>query len=132
MSTLPGIRRAGPVRVTTAKDAVREFRREAGWREEEGDVPLSFPVVWMKHPAIAEPIRIAAEEVGLPVHESQEFRYAQPLQVDVEYNLMLELKYEADPARLVATAQIVAPSGVIIGTVVSKLRLIAMQPDLPS
>lgn len=45
---------------------------------------------------------------------------------------MLELKYEADPAQLVATAQIVAPSGVIIGTVVSKLRLIAMQPDLPS
>lgn len=124
--------RSGPVRVTTARDAVREFRRETGWRHDDGDVPLSFPVVWMKSPEIQEPILLAAQEVGLPVHESQEFHYAEPLLVDAAYDLMLELKCESEPARLVATAQIFTPEGKSIGRIVSILRLIVMRPELAS
>lgn len=130
MSVLSRVLRSGPVRVTTARDAVREFRRQAGWRHEEGDVPLSFPVVWMKSPEIGDPIRLAAQELGLPVHESQEFQYFEPLQIDTSYDLMVELKCESDPARLVATAQIFTPDGTTIGRVVSILRLIVMQPEL--
>jgi hypothetical protein len=124
MSVLRRVLRSGPLRVNTAREAVRDFRREAGWRDEEGDVPLSFPVVWMKSPEIGEPIRLAARDIGLPVHESQEFHYAQPLQVDAVYDLMLELKCESDPARLVATAKIFLPDGTSIGRVVTVLRLI--------
>jgi hypothetical protein len=132
MSVLARVLRSGPVRVTTARDAVHEFRRQAGWRYGEGNVPLSFPVVWMKNPEIGEPIRLAAQEIGLPVHESQEFQYSHPLQIDTAYDLMVELKCEADPARLVATAQIFTPDGASIGRVVSILRLIVMQPELSS
>jgi hypothetical protein len=124
MNILPRVLRSGPVRVTTAAEAVREFRRESGWRHDGGDVPLSFPVVWMKSPEIKEAIRLATQDVGLPIHESQEFQYAKPLQIDAAYNLMLELEYESDPARLVATAQIFTPDGMTIGSAVSKLRLI--------
>ena len=42
--------------------------------------PASFPVVWMRLPEIGEPIRAAAQEVGLPVHEAQHFDYARPLE----------------------------------------------------
>lgn len=125
----PNIRRAGPVRVTTAKDAVRAFRRATGWRDEDGAVPLSFPVVWMKSPEIGGPIREAAQEIGLPVHESQQFEYVQLLQVERVYDLMVELKREFAPPRLVATAQIFTLEGKSIGTVISTLRLIVPQSN---
>jgi hypothetical protein len=120
----PTIRRAGPLRVWTARESVRAFRRETGWREENGVVPLSFPVVWMKIPEIGEPIRAAAQETGLPVHEAQQFDYLEPLQLDTAYDLMLELRREADPPRLVASAEIHTTDGVLVGRVVSTLRLI--------
>jgi len=120
----PNIQRAGPLRVTTAKEAVRAFRRETGWREDDGGVPLSFPVVWMKSPEIGEPIRATAQEFGLPVHEAQHFDYVEPLQLDKAYDLMLELRCEADPLRLIATAEIHALDGALVGSVVSTLRLI--------
>jgi hypothetical protein len=105
-------------------EAVRAFRRETGWREENGAVPLSFPVVWMKSPEIGEPIRAAAQEIGLPVHEAQQFDYREPLQLDRVYDLILELRREADPPRLIASAEIYATDGVLVGRVVSTLRLI--------
>ncbi|MBB4196976.1 hypothetical protein CCR94_23600 [Rhodoblastus sphagnicola] len=124
MTGAPTVQRAGPLRVTTAKEAVRAFRRETGWRDEDGAVPLSFPVVWMKSPEIGEPIRAAAQEIGLPVHEAQNFDYFEPLQLDKAYDLMLELRREMDPPRLIATAEIHAVDGSIVGSVVSTLRLI--------
>jgi hypothetical protein len=124
MAIAPRIQRAGPVRVTTATEAVREFRRETGWREQDGGVPLSFPVVWMKSPEIGEPIRAAAQEVGLPVHEAQRFDYVEPLRLDTAYDLMVELQRETVPSRLIAIADIYTTDGAIVGRVVSTLRLI--------
>jgi hypothetical protein len=78
----------------------------------------------MRMPEIGEPIRAAAEEVGLPVHEAQHFDYVRPLETGASYDLMLELRRENDPARLVATAEIFDLSGVYVARVVSTLRLI--------
>lgn len=124
MSPTPTIQRAGPLRVVTSPEAVRAFRRETGWGDEDGAPPASFPVVWMRMPEIGEPIRAAAEEVGLPVHEAQHFDYVRPLETGASYDLMLELRRENDPARLVATAEIFDLSGVYVARVVSTLRLI--------
>jgi hypothetical protein len=120
----PPVQRAGPLRVATPAEAVRAFRRETGWRDEDGPPPASFPVVWMRQPEIGEPIRAAAQEVGLPVHEAQQFDYVRPLEIDASYDLMLEMRRQSDPMRLIATAEIFDLSGVFVARVVSTLRLI--------
>jgi hypothetical protein len=117
------VRRAGPLRVETSAEAVRAFRRETGWIDEFGPPPASFPVVWMRLPEIGEPIRAAAQEVGLPVHEAQHFDYVRPLEMDAAYDLMLELRGETEPPRLVATAEVFDLSGAYVARVVSTLRL---------
>jgi hypothetical protein len=127
MTSAPPTSRAGPVRVTTSRETVRAFRREAGWRAEDGAVPLSFPVVWMKIPEIGGAISDAAREVGAPVHESQEFQYKECLQIDEVYDLMLELRRETEPQRLIATAEILAEDGRSVGTVVTTIRLVSAE-----
>ncbi|MCI4679736.1 hypothetical protein K9U39_19155 [Rhodoblastus acidophilus] len=129
----PPVQRAGPLRVFTPAEAVRAFRRETGWRDENGPPPASFPVVWMRLPEIGEPIRAAAQEVGLPVHEAQHFDYVRPLETDASYDLMLELRRESDPMRLIATAEVFDLSGAFVARVISTLRLIDPQsvPPLP-
>jgi hypothetical protein len=78
----------------------------------------------MRQPEIGDPIRAAAQEVGLPVHEAQHFEYARPLETGRDYHLMLELRRETDPARLIATAEVLDLDGAFVGRVVSILRLI--------
>ncbi len=123
-SGAPFVQRTGPLRVTPSADAVRQFRRQTGWGEAEGPPPASFPVVWMRLPEIGEPIRAAAQEIGLPVHEAQLFDYVRPLVTGEYYDLMLELRREADPARLIATADLFDLDGVFVGRSISTLRLI--------
>jgi hypothetical protein len=122
MSNSQRIHRVGPVRVVTALDALRAFRHVGGWREEEGSVPLSFPVVWMKRPEIVEAIHAVAEGMEVLVHETQRFEYSRVLDVDEQYDLMLELMCERERARVTVTAEILALDGTIVGTAVSTLR----------
>jgi hypothetical protein len=123
-SSEPPVQRAGPLRVTTSLEAVRRFRSETGWGEADGPPPASFPVVWMRLPEIGEPIRAAAQKIGLPVHEAQHFDYQRPLATGRDYNLMLELRGERDPARLIATAEVFELDGTFVARIVSTLRLI--------
>lgn len=120
----PTVQRAGPLRVSASPETVRAFRRETGWSEGDGPPPASFPVVWMRMKEIGEPIRAAAQAIGLPVHEAQNFDYVRPLAIGEDYDLMLELRRESDPARLIATAEIFDLAGVFVARVVSILRLI--------
>jgi hypothetical protein len=130
-SDAPPVQRSGPLRVTPSADAVREFRRETGWGEADGPPPASFPVVWMRLPEIGGPIRAAAQEVGLPVHEAQHFEYVRPLVTGEYYDLMLELRRETHPPRLIATADLFDLDGAFVGRSVSTLRLIDPQ-SLPA
>ena len=132
------VQRAGPLRVTASPEAIRAFRRETGWAELDGPPPASFPVVWMRMPEIGDPIRAAAQEVGLPVHESQHFDYARPLEAGRDYELMLEMRREAEPMRLIATAEVFELDGAFVARIVSTLRLIdpraipSFPTDLPT
>lgn len=128
----PPLLRAGPIRVSASPDVVRAFRRETGWRDEDGPPPASFPVVWMRLPEIGGPIRAAAQEFGLPVHEAQHFDYARRLETGRSYDLMLELRRDSDPGRLIVTAEIFDQSGVFVVRVASTLRLIDPATISPS
>ena len=123
MSVTVSVQRAGPLRVEASIEAVRAFRSQTGWSDEDGPPPASFPVVWMRLPEIGEPIRVAAQEVGLPVHEAQHFDYARPLEAGSAYDLVLELRRETEPARLIATAEVFDLSGAYVARVVTSLRL---------
>jgi hypothetical protein len=123
-SAAPSVQRAGPLRVTASPEAVRQFRRQTGWAETDGPPPASFPVVWMRLPEIGDPMRAAAQRIGLPVHEAQHFDYVRPLETGRDYDLMLELRSEADPARLVATAEVFDLDGVFVARITTILRLI--------
>jgi hypothetical protein len=127
-NSAPPIQRAGPLRVSASPDAIRAFRRQTGWGEaEELDLlppPVAFPVVWMRLPEIGDPIRVAAQEVGLPVHEAQQFEYVRPLEAGRDYDLMLELRRENQPERLIATAEVFDLDGVFVARIVTTLRLI--------
>jgi hypothetical protein len=114
----------GPIRVTADPDTVAAYRRVAGWPHAEGQPPASFPVVVMNLPEVGDAIRAAAQEVGLPVHEAQHFEYSRPIRLGEYYDLMLELRRESDPARLVVSAEVSDSSGARIGRIVSTLRLI--------
>jgi hypothetical protein len=122
--TVEFVKRAGPLRVSAAPETIRAFRRETGWSDLDGPPPASFPVVWMRLPEIGEPIRAAAAEIGLPVHEAQTFAYERPLESGSDYDVMLELRRESAPARLIATAEVFDLAGAFVARIVSTLRLI--------
>ena len=44
-----------------------------------GDVPATFPAVWLSDPAVKDALRRAVGPGRLPVHESQSFDYSGPL-----------------------------------------------------
>jgi hypothetical protein len=116
--------RVGPLRLSTPAESVRAFRRETGWRDADGPPPASYPVVFMRMPEIGEPIRRAAQEIGLPVHEAQHFEYARPVEIDAEYDVTMELRRESDPPRLVSIAEVFDLSGAFVARITTTLRLI--------
>jgi len=123
------VQHAGIFRVTTDRGVVRAFKRETGWRDDDGVVPLCFPVVWMKRPEIRGAISVAAFPMGHPVHEAQIFEYAHPLQFDEEYDIAVDLILESEPSRLIATGRISTTCGKYIGKIVSTLRLFVAKPN---
>jgi hypothetical protein len=124
LTEAPLVQRSGPFRVTASPEGVAAFRRVTGWREAEGPPPASFPVVVMHLPEIGGAVRAAAEEVGLPVHEAQHFEYSRPIRAGESYDLMIEMRRESDPARLIVSAEVFDLDGAQIGRIVSTLRLI--------
>jgi hypothetical protein len=116
--------RVGPLRVATAPGAVRAFRRETGWDELDGPPPASFPVIWLREKAIGEIFRAAALDGGAPVHESQRFDYEIPLETGRTYELMVVLRREDEPSRLIVEGEISDLDGRRVGSLVSVMRLV--------
>lgn len=123
-SPAPALQRLGPVRATAAPESVAAFRRATGWEAADGPPPASFPVIVMHLPEIGDAVRAASEEVGLPVHEAQQFEYSRPIRTGESYDLLIEMRRESEPARLIVSADVFALDGVQVGRIVSTLRLI--------
>jgi len=100
-------RRVGPLTVRAGAAEVDAFRRATFEAPSEKGVPFSFPVRWFTHPMI----RAAGAELGdstpwVPIHESQSFDYERPLEIDVDYRMMIDITRESEPARLILRAEI--------------------------
>jgi hypothetical protein len=124
LTEAPPVQRSGPFRMTASPEAVAAFRRVTGWRKAEGPPPVSFPVLAMHMPEIGGAVRAAAEEVGLPVHEAQHFEFSRPFRPGESCDLMIEMRRESEPARLIVSGDVFDLDGVRIGRIVSTLRLI--------
>lgn len=99
--------RVGPLTVHTGAAEVEAFRLETCGALNGKGVPFTFPVCWFVHPAIrAAGAELIGPEPSVPIHESQSFDYAQSLEMDVAYQMTVEISRERDPSRLILRAEI--------------------------
>lgn len=110
--TAQGSLRIGPLKVRASAAEVEAFRRETSSEAAGKELPFTYPVRWFTHPDIrAAGAGLVGPEPWVPIHESQSFDYERPLEVETDYQMVVELSREVEPPRLVLRAEIgnVAP-----------------------
>jgi hypothetical protein len=101
--------RIGPLKVRASAAEVEAFRRETSGGPAAKELPFTFPVRWLTHPDIrAAGASLVDGEPWVPIHESQSFDYERPLEIDTDYQMVVELSREAEPPRLLLRAEISA------------------------
>lgn len=96
--------------VRTESAAIAAFRAEACVKPGQG-VPLTFPFCWLALPLVRSAI---VEMVGagfLPLHESQNFQYGRALEIDSDYQLVVDLNRTESPPRLKVRAEVSTLAG---------------------
>lgn len=107
MAQAPDPLRIGPLKVRASAAEVEAFRRETTGGPASKELPFTYPVRWFTHPDIrAAGAGLVGPEPWVPIHESQSFDYDRPLEVDTDYQMMIELSREAEPPRLILRAEI--------------------------
>lgn len=116
----------GPICVRVDDEVVALFCQETGFaRRVEGVVPAGFPAVWLTLPQIRGAIqRELAGDDSVPVHEFQSFDYSVPLQVGGSYDLIVALRRETTPPRLVLNASVSTPEGELCLRAETMLRIV--------
>ncbi len=105
--TAPDAVRIGPLKVRADPAEVEAFAREISAGPKEEGLPFTFPIRWFTHPDIrAVGARLGGSEPWVPIHESQSFDYERPLEVNVDYTMIVEISREIEPARLILRAEI--------------------------
>lgn len=107
----PASIKLGPIMVRAGAAEVEAFRRETGGVTSRG-VPFTFPVRWFAHPEIhAAAIQLIEFKPWVPIHESQSFDYEHMLDIEVDYQMRVEIARELEPSRLILRAEIGSLSG---------------------
>jgi len=114
-----------PIAMRVAVDARRaaDFAREIG--ADPHTVSLAYPALWLTEPAVRAAVtRICEEADAVPVHEAQRFAYDKPLAIGAVYDLVVTLRREAKPPRLVLEASLTTPEGAPVGRCETVLRIV--------
>jgi hypothetical protein len=113
----------GPLRLTVDPDRARAYAIETGG--DGATAPLAYPAVWLTEPRLAEVVNgICADLDVVPVHESQTFSYDSPLVAGESYDVIVALRREETPPRLIADATIVTTTGAPAARIETMLRLV--------
>jgi hypothetical protein len=97
--------RVGPLTVRAGAAETEAFRRET--LASDKGVPFTFPMRWFTHPDIRSAgTGLLGPEPWIPLHESQSFDYECPLEIDVDYQMSVDIIREFEPARLILRAEI--------------------------
>ena len=88
-----------------------------------GAVPVTFPIVWLAHPAIRAAIEGCAKPGEVAFHEDQAFEYRAALEAGASYGLFAEIDRQEEPAR-VSIASRVDSKGETVLTMRTLLRLV--------
>ena len=114
----------GPFDVATEPNAIAAFAAAIGMPP--GEIPATFPIVWLSAADLKAALRAAAGDDCLPVHESQSFDYARPLIAGASYRLTAAARRETGPERLVVEASVLELSGAPALTMRAVLRLVPL------
>lgn len=114
----------GPFDVAAGADEISDFATATS--ATAGEIPATFPIVWLSRPELKSALREAAGADFLPVHESQSFDYAQPLSVGAAYRLTAVARRENAPERLVVEASAADPAGAPVVAMRAVLRLVPL------
>lgn len=114
----------GPFEVATRSADIAGFAAATG--APAGEIPATFPIVWLSAPALKDALREAAGADFLPVHESQSFDYLRPLARDATYRLVAVARRESAPERLVVEASVTELSGAAALNMRAALRLVPL------
>jgi hypothetical protein len=115
----------GPFRVTVDPARAADYTRETGGAPAEGFAPLCYPAVWFALPEIRAAIVAVCEATNsVPVHESQGFAFVAPLRLGDAFDLTVQLRRDASPARLVIDALVSTPEGLPRARIDAMLRLV--------
>lgn len=95
----------GPFVVRAEAAEAAAFSRAAGGKA--GRIAFTFPVRWFARPELrAAAARMMGEAAFVPIHELQSFDYRRPLASDIDYLMRVNMRREAEPARLILRAEI--------------------------
>ncbi|MFO1168420.1 MAG: hypothetical protein U1E19_09950 [Rhodoblastus sp.] len=114
----------GPFEVATDPAVVAAFAAATG--APSGEIPVTFPIVWLSASELKAALRAAAGDDFLPVHESQSFDYARALTPGAAYRLTAAARREAAPERLIVEADVSEPSGAPVLSMRAVLRLVPL------
>ncbi len=114
----------GPFEVATDPAAVAAFAAAIG--APAGQIPVTFPIVWLSAPDLKAALREAVGPDYLPVHESQSFAYLRALAPASAYRLTAIARRESGPERLVVEADVSDMAGAPVLTLRAVLRLVAL------
>lgn len=134
-SAPPLARRVGPFTVRAGVAQVEAVRRATFGSALDKGVPFTFPVCWFAHPRIrAAGADLVGGEPWVPIHESQSFDYSAPLEVDVDYQMMVEIIRESSPSRLILRGEIgsMAAGSSIFLRMEMTLRIIPTSTESPT
>ncbi|MCB1535920.1 MAG: hypothetical protein KDJ44_14660 [Rhodoblastus sp.] len=123
-SLRPGEIVLGPFEVATGASEVQAFATAVGARA--GEIPATFPIVWLSAPALKAALREAVGPDFLPVHESQSFDYVRPLVPGAALRMSAVARRESAPERLVVEAEATEFSGARALTMRVALRLVPL------
>jgi hypothetical protein len=120
------IQALGPFRVHAEPSEITEFAAALGLSEHGRDrapvVPAAFPLRWLSQPSIREALHACTGSDRALVHETQEIIYGVQVKPDTYYNLNVTIA--STQSKLVMTAQVIALTGELVCTLISKLLLV--------
>ncbi len=120
-------RELGTFPVEAGRAEVDAFRRATGCDGADA-VPLTFPMRWLTLPEIRRALmKLVVESDLVPVHESQTFDYAKPLETGVSYRLEISGHRASPPDRLIVDAVVLGSDDQVCARLETILRLVSME-----
>jgi len=130
----PSNMRIGPIEARIEAEEVAAYARATaipGLDEASGEVPATFPAVWLWHPAARAAVAdITLDGRHVPVLTAQRFEYRAKLRIGATYRFEIEsLAEPGSPDSFQIAAHVSTPDGERVAEFSATYRLFALAAD---